>query len=77
MTSPKTSTGRIVFVFYCLAGCPMVILFFDLLLERIVTLLSRAMTSLHSCRLSHVVTSLREAGRTTTAVKRSRTNKVT
>ncbi|XP_068440130.1 potassium channel subfamily K member 13 [Clinocottus analis] len=40
MTAPSTVTGKVLLVFYGLLGCSATILFFNLFLERVITLLS-------------------------------------
>ncbi|TNN54818.1 Potassium channel subfamily K member 13 [Liparis tanakae] len=40
VTAPSTGTGKVLLVFYGLLGCSATILFFDLFLERVITLMS-------------------------------------
>ncbi|XP_069063261.1 potassium channel subfamily K member 13-like [Pleurodeles waltl] len=47
MTTPATTTGKIFLIFYGMIGCSSTILFFNLFLERIITLLGVAMRAFH------------------------------
>ncbi|XP_069763883.1 potassium channel subfamily K member 13-like [Narcine bancroftii] len=47
MTTPGTTAGRVFLIFYGLAGCAATILFFNLFLERIITLLAYVLRWFH------------------------------
>eukprot|EP00062_Callorhinchus_milii_P026093 gi/632987808/ref/XP_007882761.1/ PREDICTED: potassium channel subfamily K member 13-like [Callorhinchus milii] len=51
MTTPATVSGKIFLIFYGLVGCAATILFFNLFLERLVTLLAYILKSLHERQL--------------------------
>ncbi|XP_040902511.1 potassium channel subfamily K member 13 [Toxotes jaculatrix] len=53
VTAPSTVTGKVFLVFYGLLGCSGTILFFNLFLERVITLLSLTMFWCHRRRSSH------------------------
>uniref|UniRef100_H3AF11 Potassium channel domain-containing protein n=1 Tax=Latimeria chalumnae TaxID=7897 RepID=H3AF11_LATCH len=64
MTTPATIGGRIFLIFYGLIGCAATILFFNLFLERIITLLAYIMKWFHGRQLQRsgaLVTSERRA----------------
>lgn len=50
MTAPSTVTGKVLLVFYGLLGCSAAILFFNLFLERVITLLTLLMFRCHKRR---------------------------
>ncbi|XP_073350951.1 potassium channel subfamily K member 13 [Pagrus major] len=50
VTAPSTVTGKVLLVFYGLLGCSATILFFNLFLERIITLMSLLMFRCHGRR---------------------------
>lgn len=52
MTAPTTTTGKVLLVFYGLMGCSATILFFNLFLERVITLLSLMLSWGQTTRLS-------------------------
>ncbi|GLD46985.1 potassium channel subfamily K member 13 isoform X1 [Lates japonicus] len=52
MTTPVTIAGKIFLIFYGLIGCAATILFFNLFLERIITMLAYIMRWCHERRLS-------------------------
>ncbi|XP_061596912.1 potassium channel subfamily K member 13 [Cololabis saira] len=63
MTTPATIAGKIFLIFYGLIGCAATILFFNLFLERIITMLAYIMRWCHERRLRFggaVVTASRE-----------------
>lgn len=51
MTTPRTTPGKIVLIFYGLMGCAGAILFFNLFLERIITFLAYILRSIHELEL--------------------------
>ncbi|KAG7470288.1 potassium channel subfamily K member 13-like [Solea senegalensis] len=53
MTAPSTVTGKVLLVFYGLLGCSATILFFNLFLERVLTLLSLQKFWCHRRRSTH------------------------
>ncbi|XP_053176218.1 potassium channel subfamily K member 13 [Scomber japonicus] len=53
VTAPSTMTGKVLLVFYGLLGCSATILFFNLFLERVITLLSLLILWCHSKRTRH------------------------
>ncbi|XP_076834830.1 potassium channel subfamily K member 13a [Brachyhypopomus gauderio] len=50
MTTPATASGKIFLIFYGLIGCAATILFFNLFLERIITVLGLVLKSCHEVR---------------------------
>uniref|UniRef100_UPI00358F3548 potassium channel subfamily K member 13 n=1 Tax=Myxine glutinosa TaxID=7769 RepID=UPI00358F3548 len=50
MTTPTTTAGKIFLIFYGLLGCSATILFFNLFLERLITLLACAIKACHKRR---------------------------
>ncbi|XP_061828052.1 potassium channel subfamily K member 13 [Nerophis lumbriciformis] len=53
MTAPSTTAGKVLLVFYGLFGCSAAVLFFNLFLERVVTLLSLLLNRCHSNTFQH------------------------
>ncbi|XP_029110134.1 potassium channel subfamily K member 12 isoform X1 [Scleropages formosus] len=53
MTTPVTVAGKVFLIFYGLLGCAATILFFNLFLERIITLLAVVMKAVRERRLRH------------------------
>ncbi|XP_059188150.1 potassium channel subfamily K member 13 [Centropristis striata] len=53
VTAPSTLTGKVLLVFYGLLGCSAAILFFNLFLERVITLLSFVIFWYHRRRAGH------------------------
>nr|XP_033486346.1 potassium channel subfamily K member 13 [Epinephelus lanceolatus] len=53
VTAPSTVTGKVLLVFYGLLGCSATILFFNLFLERVITLLSFLIFWCHRGRPGH------------------------
>lgn len=53
MTAPSTVTGKVLLVFYGLLGCSATILFFNLFLERVITLLSSLIFWCHRRKTGH------------------------
>ncbi|XP_070825767.1 potassium channel subfamily K member 13 [Chaetodon trifascialis] len=53
VTAPSTATGKVLLVFYGLLGCSAAILFFNLFLERVITLLSLLISRCHRWRTGH------------------------
>jgi hypothetical protein len=51
MTTPQTTPGKIVLIFYGLLGCSGAILFFNLFLERIITFLAYILRSIYEMEL--------------------------
>ncbi|XP_055496183.1 potassium channel subfamily K member 13a [Leucoraja erinacea] len=51
MTTPATASGKIFLIFYGLLGCAATILFFNLFLERLITVLAFALKTCHERRL--------------------------
>ncbi|XP_062320543.1 potassium channel subfamily K member 12 isoform X2 [Osmerus eperlanus] len=51
MTTPVTAAGKVFLIFYGLLGCAATILFFNLFLERIITLLAVAMKTVRERRI--------------------------
>ncbi|XP_072166332.1 potassium channel subfamily K member 13-like [Diadema setosum] len=51
MTSPSTSSGRVMLIIYGLPGCAACILFFNIFLERLITLLAYVMKQCHERRI--------------------------
>ncbi|XP_046885837.1 potassium channel subfamily K member 12 [Hypomesus transpacificus] len=51
MTTPVTAAGKVFLIFYGLLGCAATILFFNLFLERIITLLAVAMKAVRERRI--------------------------
>lgn len=51
MTTPNTIMGKIFLIFYGLVGCAATILFFNLFLERLITIIAYVMKSCHERRL--------------------------
>ncbi|KAM4013696.1 potassium channel subfamily K member 13 [Anomaloglossus baeobatrachus] len=51
MTTPATITGKIFLIFYGLIGCAATILFFNLFLERLITVIAYVMKSCHERQL--------------------------
>ncbi|XP_039274815.2 uncharacterized protein LOC120348681 [Styela clava] len=52
VATPKTTAGRIVFIFYCLLGCPAVFLFFNTWLSRFITYFTKFISWVKSKRKS-------------------------
>ncbi|XP_078458454.1 potassium channel, subfamily K, member 13-like [Lampetra planeri] len=55
MTTPTTVSGKIFLIFYGLFGCAAGILFFNLFLERLITLLACVMRSCHRRQINRLV----------------------
>ncbi|XP_070685488.1 potassium channel subfamily K member 13 [Pempheris klunzingeri] len=53
VSAPSTVTGKVLLVFYGLVGCSATILFFNLFLERVITLLSFVIFWCHRWRTGH------------------------
>ena len=53
MNTPATISGKIFLIFYGLIGCAATILFFNLFLERIITMLAYIMRWFHERQLRH------------------------
>ncbi|KAG7462672.1 hypothetical protein MATL_G00187210 [Megalops atlanticus] len=53
MTTPATVAGKVFLIFYGMLGCAGTILFFNLFLERIITLLAVVMKAVQERRLRH------------------------
>ncbi|XP_076591363.1 uncharacterized protein kcnk20 [Chaetodon auriga] len=53
VTAPSTAMGKVLLVFYGLLGCSAAILFFNLFLERVITLLSLLIFRCHRRRTRH------------------------
>ncbi|XP_067102890.1 potassium channel subfamily K member 13 [Osmerus mordax] len=53
MTAPSTTVGKVILVFYGLVGCSAAILFFNLFLERVITMLGLLMHWCHRRRTPH------------------------
>lgn len=51
MSTPSTNTGKLFLIFYGLIGCAGTILFFNLFLERFITVIAYAMKSCHERQL--------------------------
>ncbi|XP_060685442.1 potassium channel subfamily K member 13a [Hemiscyllium ocellatum] len=51
MTTPATVSGKVFLIFYGLVGCAATILFFNLFLERLITVLAYVLKSCHERRL--------------------------
>lgn len=55
MTTPATIGGKVFLMFYGLLGCAATILFFNLFLERVITVIAVVLKSCHECRYNKAV----------------------
>lgn len=53
MSAPSTVAGKVLLIFYGLLGCSATILFFNLFLERVITLVTHIMLQCHRSRTEH------------------------
>ncbi|XP_051952556.1 potassium channel subfamily K member 13b [Xyrauchen texanus] len=74
MTTPVTITGKIFLIFYGLIGCAATILFFNLFLERVITVIAFVLKFCHERREQRIAASPQNHSRPSTSYRERRTD---